>query len=108
LQTLGGGSDNSIGLDSADGFLGLRVLNEERTLPCGLHGEQSQRSDGIFVESESFSFLGFLFGDSNARADAAILKIVDIVPTQAEEVADSECGIYAEYNEDVVAEFATV
>jgi hypothetical protein len=83
LQCIGGGSDEAICLYATDGFLGLRILDKKRTFTDSLHGEQRQSTDDIPVQSKSFDFASFLLGDCNATADATILEIIDIVPTQA-------------------------
>ena len=87
-----GGADNAVGLDTADGFAGACV-GEDRF--AGFRGEEilSQRGDNLIVELDDFGLVCFLFGNRDAFADAFLLEIINVVPGEAQKVADSQRGM---------------
>ena len=103
----GGGADEAVGVDAADGLAGALVHDEER---AGFGGESVDGQCGfdLCVERDDFDFLGFFLGDGHAVTDALMFKIVHILPAEAQKVADAERGIDAHDDEDVVAELAAL
>ena len=102
-QRFGGGADEAVGLNPADCLSGTPVLDKGR---AGPGGERVGGQGGFDsrVERDGFDLPGFLLGDGHAVADALVFKVIHIVPTKAQQVADAERGIEAHDNEDIIAD----
>ena len=66
--------------------------------------EHLQRLDGLRMQRDRFPLLGFVLRQSEPFAELFLVEIVQIGPLKAEQIADTESGMGAKDDKDMVSE----